>query len=197
MNLKNMIIICLAVIMGLTVIGCDQDADVGGDNPLENIENVTIGFNIKMKLPPFNKIQAAYPEVTEDWITDATMDIIDAVWIVYHDGTSDTETTRLAPAVKRIDKDNQDGTGVIYAGITSAELASEKGLTMDIRPVKYQQAYDSSVKESEKKVYYLGNLKNPLVIDGKISHGYYNMFDVTVDGIWANLDLNASVPSSN
>ena len=38
MNLKNMIIICLAVIMGLTVIGCDQDADVGGDNPLEKLD---------------------------------------------------------------------------------------------------------------------------------------------------------------
>ena len=74
MKLKNLIIICLAVVMGLTVIGCDQESDVGGNENISNIidnaakSTVAIGFNINVKLPPFNgdnnSIKAAYHDET-------------------------------------------------------------------------------------------------------------------------------------
>ena len=206
MKLKNLIIICLAVVMGLTVIGCDQESDVGGNENISNIidnaakSTVAIGFNINVKLPPFNgdnnSIKAAYhDEVTSDWITDATMDIIDAVWIIYHDGTADNNTnTKFAPAEKKILKDNYDRTGTIVAGIASKDLVSQNGLTLDIRLVKYQQEYDDTVPENKKAVYYLGNLRDYIKIDQKIELGYHETFDVTVDGIYSLVGMSLPVP---
>lgn len=196
MKLKNLIIICLAVVMGLMAVGCDQESDVGVDKLVNSV--VAIGFNIDMKLPSYNNFQAANSDVTSDWISDATMDIIDAIWIVYHDGTTDVnKKSHLAPALKEIKADNHNGTGKIYAGIANASLASENGLTLDVMPVKYKKKYDSNVAEKDKEVYYLGNLREFIRIDQNITAGYNKIFDVTVDGIYSSLDISVPPPNAN
>ncbi len=216
MKFKNLITIgfmCLLMI-GLT-IGCDQeDSDVGEGNPIGNIEGieniegiiegitgstVSIGFNINVKeFIDYKALEETYG-VTSDWISDATMDIIDSVWVVFHDGTSDGKFNNISVAPFIVKHDNQDGTGSIYAGITNPALASQNGLTLNVILVKYKDGYDGKKidKDSKDKVYYLGFADNYIVIDQNIELGFDQTCDVTVDGVWQNFEMNIPEPAGS
>ncbi len=196
MKLRNLITIGLmCLLVGLTV-GCDEDVDIGGDDIFDEAVNsvVSIGFNINTKLIDYDGLRAAYPsDVTSDWISDATMDAIDAVWVIFHKGTPDDK--KIASAIFDVRKDNGDGTGIVYAGIADGKLASSNGLTLDVRLVKYKDGYDGKLyKGCENDVYYLGTLKEYVVIDGNVSLGYYHVFDVTADSVSTDLDISVPEP---
>ena len=196
MKLKNLITIGLmCLLVGLTV-GCDEDVDVGGEDLLEKAGSVvSLGFNINAKLIDLDGFQAAYPSEQSDWVSDATMDAIDAVWVLFHKGTSNVKFDKIAPAIFDVKADGGNGTGVVYVGIASADLASSNGLTLDVRFVKYRDGYDGTLeKDCADKIYYLGALEDYVVINGNVSLGYANVFDVTVDSVRADLDVNASLP---
>ena len=196
MKLRNLIMIGVMWLMLIsTAVSCEE-ADVGGSNPINNAVNsvVSIGFNINIKsLIDYDGMKAVYPDVTNDWITDASLDIIDSVWVIYHAGTSDDSFKKIAVAPFTVERDNNDGTGSIKAGIANASLTSDTGLTMDVILVKYKDGYDG--KEIDKdNVYYLGNIDNYVKIDQKVALGYNHAFDVTIDGVKSNLSMDIPAP---
>ena len=200
MKLRNLITIGLmCLLVGLTV-GCDEDVDIGGDDIFDEAKNsvVSIGFNINTKLIDYDGLRAAYPsDVTSDWISDATMDAIDAVLVWFHKGTSNVNFEKIAPAIFDVRKDNGDGTGILYAGIASDDddLVSPNGLTLDVRLVKYKDSFDGKFEDGwQNTIYYLGTLKEYVVIDGNVSLGYYHVFDVTADSVSTDLDISVPEP---
>jgi hypothetical protein len=144
----------------------------------------------------YDGLRAAYPsDVTSDWISDATMDAIDAVWVLFHKGTSNVKFEKIASAIFDVRKDNGDGTGIVYAGIADEGLTSSNGLTLDVRLVKYKDGYDGKLEKGcEDNVYYLGTLEEYVVIDGNVSLGYYHVFDVTADSVSTDLDISVPEP---
>ena len=192
MKLRNLIITGLMMIMLMCfAVGCDQDADVSGQDAAKIANSVpAIGFNISMKLPSYETIKIIYPDVTSDWLTNAKMDVIDAVWIRTHDGTDDAKFTNLHLSKMKVKKDNKDGTGIIYAGIADKSLKTANGLTLDVIPVKYKEDKENEQeKNASDNLYFLGNLKEYIIIDKAIKGSYKNAFDVTVDGIYSDLNM--------